>query len=223
MAPQVLTDDEGYFDAADVDAFAQAGIHVQRSHTPPANTELTAVASECATQREQIRQKTTGADEHPKMPAYLTQNWPDEDRINAILDESEQPPTDPDRVLALLRQRFACIFGKLPADMRVHPEILHEAVTQSAGHALDHVPETARQNLSRAFFLHAIEDGAAGWIIRYGSDAVKRDKAIQIAAIESHPAAIDFVLDPDEEVRATIALLIKNSQQNGERRNTLPA
>ncbi|MDD3897314.1 MAG: hypothetical protein PHU04_05780, partial [Candidatus Peribacteraceae bacterium] len=124
---------------------------------------------------------------------------------------------------ALLRQRFGCIFKMLPEEMQVQPEILHEAVTQSAGHALEHVPEVVRQHLSRAFFLHAIEDGAAGWIIRYGSDAVRRDKAVQIAAIKSHPAAIDFVLDPDEEVRAMIALLIKNSQQNGERRNTLPA
>ena len=152
----------------------------------------------------------------PRMPSYLTEGWPDEERITAIMEGHEQPPRETEAVLRLMRQRFGCVFKQLPDDRKVQPDILQEAVVQSSGHALEHIPVEVRHNIGRQFFIEAIGSGAAGWIIKYGSDAVRRDKAVQIAAIKSHPAAVDFVLDPDNEVKAMIEARLRDMRKTSE-------
>lgn len=164
---------------------------------------------------------------------YLKNGWPDDERIDKILAGSEEAlPQKFSTAMRLVRQRFGCVFKKLPEEFRLNPKLIMEATIQSSGHELGHAPKEILANLPSEFFIEAMQGKVVnnericvrGWIIKWASDAVKSNKEIQKMVIVDQPGIqddegiVEFINREDPDIKNLIEQGIKKKERvaNGE-------
>ena len=124
-------------------------------------------------------------------------NWEYGDFIEGVLRGRTKIPSFRSEiidkiVLNLVQERFGCIYHKLPIEHQKNLEVLLMATVQSSGHELGRAPAEVRENLPPEFFIHAIQRGARGWILKWAPEAVQNNHDVVMACVRDNGQALKY-------------------------------
>ncbi|MBU0766815.1 DUF4116 domain-containing protein [Patescibacteria group bacterium] len=137
----------------------------------------------------------TAPEKEPEAPAQIAEKpewekrWRYENVITATLEGNFVPKTI-EQARKLVEKRFGCVYHKLPLEFQRDTNLLMEAMMQSSGHELGRAQEEVKENLTPEFFIEAIRQGIAGWILKYAPSNMQDNDEVVTACVSNDGTAL---------------------------------